>query len=69
MPGISGIELQNILIDSGCSTPIIFITAFPEASIRLKTIRAGAVALLSKPFDESTLIECIDIALRRREAH
>jgi FixJ family two-component response regulator len=68
MPGISGIELQNLLIARGCSTPIIFITAFPEASIRLKALKAGAVALLSKPFDESALIESIDIALARREA-
>jgi FixJ family two-component response regulator len=69
MPGISGIELQNLLIARGCSTPIIFITAFPEASIRLKALEAGAVALLGKPFDESSLIESIDIALGKREAH
>jgi FixJ family two-component response regulator len=69
MPGISGIELQSLLIAGGCSTPIIFITAFPEASIRLKALKAGAVALLSKPFDESALIECIEIALAKREAH
>ena len=69
MPGISGIELQSLLIAGGYSTPIIFITAFPEASIRLKALKAGAVALLSKPFDESALIECIEIALAKREAH
>ena len=68
MPGISGIELQNRLIARGCSTPIIFITAFPEASIRQKALKAGAVALLGKPFDESALIESIDIALGKREA-
>ena len=68
MPGISGIELQNRLIASGCSTPIIFISAFPEASIRQKALNAGAVALLGKPFDESALIESIDIALGKREA-
>ena len=68
MPGISGIELQNRLIASGCSTPIIFISAFPEASIRQKALNAGAVALLGKPFDESALIESIDIALGNRGA-
>jgi FixJ family two-component response regulator len=66
MPGISGIELQSQLIARDCSVPIIFITAFPEESIRMKALKAGAICFLSKPFDQSALIECIDIALTKR---
>ena len=65
MPGITGIELQSILHDLGCSVPIIFITAFPEESIRARALEAGAVDFLSKPFDGTKLIECIDSALKR----
>ena len=66
MPGMSGIELQSHLIAQGCSVPMIFITAFPEESIRSRALKAGAVCFLSKPFDGTILIECIDIALKRR---
>jgi len=46
---------------------MIFITAFPEESIRSRAMKAGAVCFLSKPFDGPVLIECIDTALKRYE--
>jgi FixJ family two-component response regulator len=68
MPGMSGVELQEYLIAQGHSTPIIFITAFPEDSIREQAMNAGAICFLSKPFDGARLIECVDRALKRRSA-
>ena len=67
MPGMSGIELQSFLIAQGRSVPMIFITAFPEESIRSRALKAGAVCFLSKPFDGTILIELIDIALKRHD--
>ena len=67
MPGMSGIELQSRLIAEGRSVPMIFITAFPEESIRSRALKAGAICFLSKPFDGTILIECIDIALKRHD--
>jgi len=67
MPGMSGIELQSFLIAHGRSVPMIFITAFPEESIRSRALKAGAVCFLSKPFDGTILIELIDIALKRHD--
>ena len=63
MPGLSGAELQGELIAQGLSTPIIFVTAFPEASLRRRVLDAGAVGFLSKPFDEERLISCLKTAL------
>jgi FixJ family two-component response regulator len=65
MPGMSGVQLQEYLIAQGHSTPIIFITAFPEDSIRERAMNAGAICFLSKPFDGARLIECVDRALKR----
>lgn len=65
MPGLSGIELQSQLISRGSSVPIIFVTASPERGIEAQVRSAGAVGFLNKPFDERTLIECLDQALRR----
>ena len=67
MPGMSGVELQERLIAHGNSTPIIFITAFPEDRLRERAMRAGAVGFLSKPFDELQLLECVERALMRRQ--
>ena len=63
MPGLSGAELQSLLIAQGVNTPIIFITAFPEESLRRRALDAGAVGFLSKPFDEGRLINCLKTAL------
>ena len=67
MPGMSGIELQSHLIAQGRSVPMIFVTAFPEGSIRSRALEAGAICFLSKPVDGAILIECIDIALKRHD--
>jgi FixJ family two-component response regulator len=63
MPGMSGVELQERLIAGGRRTPIIFVTGFPEAKIRARVLRAGAFGYLSKPFDDESLIACLDRAL------
>jgi FixJ family two-component response regulator len=66
MPGMSGVELQDHLIAKGRTIPIIFITAFPDERVRDRAMRAGAVDFLSKPFDESRLLECVEQALMNR---
>ena len=63
MPGLSGVELQSQLIADGNRTPIIFITASQEERTRVKALKAGAIGVLSKPFNEERLIEYIRTAL------
>ena len=63
MPGLSGADLQSLLIAQGVNTPIIFITAFPEEKLRSRVLNAGAVGFLCKPFDEGHLIRCLKTAL------
>ena len=67
MPGMSGLELQEHLIAHGHSTPMIFITAFPDDRVRERAMRGGAVGFLSKPFDEPRLLKCVERALMRRK--
>jgi FixJ family two-component response regulator len=66
MPGMSGIEMQSVLIARGKNIPIIFITAFPDERTRTRALEAGAVGFLSKPFKGSALIQYIDDALNSR---
>jgi FixJ family two-component response regulator len=63
MDGIGGLELFQILREIGVTTPVIFITAFPDEDISKRAIAAGAVAFLGKPFESETLIDCIERAL------
>jgi FixJ family two-component response regulator len=65
MPGMSGVDLQNHLTANGHSTPVIFVTAYPEESVRVRALDAGAFGFLSKPFTEESLIECLDRALEQ----
>lgn len=63
MPGMSGVELQTVLRSRGDTTPLIFITAFPEERIRRQVDAGGAIGFLAKPFDGAAMIACIDRAL------
>ena len=63
MPGLSGIELQRRLLDTGHRIPVIFVTARPDERTRLQALQAGAFGFLSKPFSEEGLMRCLVRAL------
>jgi FixJ family two-component response regulator len=66
MPGMSGLDLLVEIRRRGNHTPFIFITAFPDPSVRLRAQKAGAAGFLEKPFGSSALIECIEAVLRSK---
>ena len=49
MPGFSGLDLQDRLIAMGYCIPIIFLTGHPNENVRMRAMKAGALAFLSKP--------------------
>ena len=63
MPGMSGLELQKHLTDSGSDMPIIFITAHEDIQARHMALEAGALAFLKKPFEDQALFDVIQRAL------
>jgi FixJ family two-component response regulator len=60
--GMSGIELRRQLAASGCTLPVIFVTAFDNPATRQEAMDAGCVAYLLKPFPSSLLVAAIDKA-------
>lgn len=64
LPGMSGLELQNKIVDDGLDLPIIFVTGFPDDMIRSRAMDAGAVCFLTKPVTDDDLLACIDSACR-----
>jgi FixJ family two-component response regulator len=65
MPGMSGLELQVKLKAERCRIPIIFVTAHGDAETRILAMRDGAVEFLTKPFDDTVLLEIVHGAVRR----
>jgi FixJ family two-component response regulator len=65
MPEMSGVDLQAHLRSQGNPVPFIFITAVPDESVRKRALKDGAKCFLSKPFDESVLIKCLNTAVQR----
>jgi PAS domain S-box-containing protein len=68
MPGLNGLELQEALHSLGNHTPVIVISGYPNEKDRTRALENGAVAYLSKPFDEQPLIECLTVAAKLRSA-
>lgn len=67
MPGVNGLELQEELVKSGSTMPIIFISAHEDTPVREQAMKAGAIAFLNKPFEDQILIEKVNSALSKFE--
>jgi FixJ family two-component response regulator len=63
MPRMSGLDLHNHLSRLGKAIPTVLITAYPSDDIRARALQAGVICYLTKPFDESDLLNCIRTAL------
>jgi FixJ family two-component response regulator len=66
MPGLVGLELQEALRSQGRHMPVILITAYPNEKQRSLALNGGAVGVLSKPFNEESLIRCLTAAIKPR---
>jgi FixJ family two-component response regulator len=65
MSVMSGLDLLTLMRDQGHHAPFIFITAFPDESVRARALKAGAICFLAKPFAGPALLNCLDTALER----
>ena len=64
LPGMNGLDLQQRLIARPTPLPIVFVSAHEEAAMRAMALRAGAIAFLKKPFDNSTLLDALNRSIR-----
>ena len=63
MPGMSGLDLQREMNDSGISLPVIFLTGHGDIPMTVHALKAGAVHFLTKPVREEELMNAIWNAL------
>ena len=67
IPGLSGPELQERLIELGSTLPIIFLTGYPDVRITVRTIKAGAEDFLTKPVSSDQLLRAVEHAIAHHE--
>tara|TARA_A100001011_G_C14258149_1_gene821043 strand:- start:10 stop:636 length:627 start_codon:yes stop_codon:yes gene_type:complete len=65
MPGMTGIELHDELIDLGLMLPIIFVTGHGSVSLAVKSMKKGAIDFLEKPFSDKELCSLVKAALEK----
>jgi FixJ family two-component response regulator len=64
LPGLSGLELQEQLAER-TDMPIIFITGHGDVPMTVRAMKAGAVEFLTKPFNDTVLLDAIRGAIER----
>jgi DNA-binding NtrC family response regulator len=59
LPGLSGLDLQQALAQSGVQVPIIFLSGHGDIPTTVRALRAGAINFLTKPFEDEDLLNAV----------
>ncbi len=65
MPGLTGLELQQVLSRMENRLPIIFLTGHGDIPMSVRAMKSGAVDFLSKPCHDEELLQAVSQALTR----
>ena len=65
LPDINGLTLQDTMARLGIAIPIIFITGHGDIPMSVKTMKAGAIDFLPKPFTKKKLLNAITQAISK----
>ena len=65
MPGMSGLELQEMLQKKNISIPVIIITGYGKVPAAVQAMKKGAVDFLEKPFNDQVLVDQVQKAVAR----
>ena len=69
MPGMSGLELQETLLERDIDVPIVFITGNGDVPMAVEAMKRGAFDFIEKPFDGERLVAQVRRALESANAH
>jgi len=65
MPGIGGLELQDLLTERSVIAPIIFLSGQATVHDSVQALKHGAVEFLTKPVDEDELLKAVFSAIEQ----
>ncbi len=60
MAGMSGLELQERLIERRSPLPIVVITGHGDVPMAVESMKKGAMDFIQKPFDEEQLVALVE---------
>ncbi len=60
MGGMSGLQLQDVLLQQQVPLPIVFITGHGDVPMAVVTMKKGAMDFIQKPFNENELLALIE---------
>jgi len=63
MPGRSGLDTQQLLVDRGIPLPVIFLTGFADVAMAVRAMKAGAVDVFVKPVNSQDLLDSVQRAI------
>ena len=66
LPGMSGLELLDVVWQRDCDVPVILITGHGDVSMAVQAMRAHAYDFIEKPFSSPRLVDVVRRALERR---
>ena len=69
MDGMSGLELQDRLIERNSPLPIAFITGHGDVPMAVDTMKKGAMDFIQKPFNEQQLVPLVERMLEQARAN
>ena len=64
MPRMDGITAAGIICDENIA-PVVMLTAFSQTDLVKKATGAGAMAYVTKPYEESKLLPTLEVAMGR----
>ena len=67
MGGMTGLELQDKLIERRSPLPIVFITGHGDVPMAVNTMKKGAMDFIQKPFKEDELVGLVERMLESSE--
>jgi FixJ family two-component response regulator len=65
LPGVSGLDFQDVLAKEDIRIPIIFMTGHGDIPMSVKAMKAGAVDFLTKPFRDQDMLDGVTRAIER----
>jgi FixJ family two-component response regulator len=65
MGGMTGLELQDKLVERRSPLPIVFITGHGDVPMAVNTMKKGAMDFIQKPFQEEALLSLVERMLEQ----
>lgn len=65
MPDMDGLELQKRLSDMQLNFPVVIMTGYADVALAVRSMKAGAVDFIEKPFSDQAILESVRLAQSR----